>query len=754
MSERRAAGPDWMRDERFVGALLVLVVLVAYSTAIFVGRFHFDDFHNAAENEHVRTLANVPRFFADASTWSAEPGNVMYRPVLMTTYAADFAIWGLRGAGWVLTNTLLHAAVVVLLWRLARRLGLSREASILAAGVMAVHPAFSEVVNYVSSRSESLAAIGVLGALLLHLSAMERVGAGTKAAVAGRVAAACACAAASLLAKETSALLFAGVALLEILRPSAPDRPVGARVAAAALCAAAVACGLVLRAGGEKAMSSILLAAGAAGAAAAWVPVRRVRGAACAAAPFLFVLGVVMVVRSSVLSHATAPVAIFTTPEDADAQSGGRISVLDNLLHTQSRVVVLYFQTLLRPVLLSVDHDVTRRSSWAWTDAAALALHAAIAAFAIREALRGRRLVPLCIGWFWLFIAPSVAYPMNVVMNEHRLYLPGLAVSLAAGAALARVADVLAARGSRRALATAAAPLVVLTLLSAVRSWEWRSETALWEAAVRRAPESARARMHHGAALHSDFSRLPPGSDDALLDRAIARYREAESMYPAYYDAQLNLGMALLQRGRVRSSQEDFAEALESFRRAGRTVGEHWYRPRFWQSQALAELRRWDEACDILRALRDGDDSGTTMYDDAEARIRRRAGDRAAAYALAENVIRVKEPEGDVDPLLLLAWWKFEDGDVPGARDLIDRAIGVTNRNVREKRDASFLPYLYAARMMVLLGMAGPEADSMLVTAKKLGWTAEPDEVGWVMGGATPGPMRGTRDLPPYGLPR
>ena len=40
-------------------------------------------------------------------------------------------------------------------------------------------------------------------------------------------------------------------------------------------------------------------------------------------------------------------------------------------------------------------------------------------------ALRGRRLLPLCVAWFWIFLLPSVALPLNVVMNEHRLYLPG-----------------------------------------------------------------------------------------------------------------------------------------------------------------------------------------------------------------------------------------------------------------------------------------------------------------------------------------
>lgn len=696
----------WMEsDPAFTGLLLVLVVFLAYVAGAMLGSFHFDDYHNAAQNEHVTTLANVPRFFTDASTWSAEPGNTMYRPVLMTSYALDHAVWGLRASGWLLTNLLLHAAVTVLVWSLARRLGLSPLAAFLAGLVHGLHPVHSEVVNYVSSRSESLAALLALGAVHLHLSSAARSG-GARAAFA---AGAALLGGLSLLAKETTALLFAAVALLEVVRTT--GRPAG----------------------------------------------ERVRRVAAAALPLAVVFAAAMFLRGQVLAHATAPVALVTTAAGADHQAGGTISILDNVLKVQSRVVVLYLQTLLRPVALNVDHDVSRAPVWTASAAAALALHAAVAAWALRDLRRGRRLLPLCVGWFWLFLAPSVAFPLNVVMNEHRLYLPGIAVALLAGAALARVAALLRPRfGAGGSVAVAAAPLVLFLPLVLQRSFEWRSDEALWEAAVRRAPDSARAHMHYGAALHAQANRPGAPENPELLRRAIRSYMRSRDIHPRDSQTLLNLGSACIDLGRATSDAECFVTSLGVFDDAARVMGPSASRPRLLKAVALGELGRTDEAVAILRDIRAADPSTTALYDDLLARILRKAGRKADAEAAMRRVIQIEEPLDRVDGLVTLCWWNFEDGDVAAAKTLLERALAASNRARVAGSPASFLPYLYAARMMRLLGLRGPDADrevgSMIRLALETGWSAPADEARWVDGGPTPGAIRGTRGIPAYGL--
>jgi tetratricopeptide (TPR) repeat protein len=434
-------------------------------------------------------------------------------------------------------------------------------------------------------------------------------------------------------------------------------------------------------------------------------------------------------------------VPLLASIDGADYRMGGTLSILDNVLKVQSRVVVLYYDLLAKPVALNVDHDVLRSPEWSAAALAGLAIHAAVVVAAAVAALRGRRLFPLCVAWFWLFLAPSVALPLNVVMNEHRLYLPGVAVALLAGAALARVGGLLAARwGTARGFAAASAPLLLLAGLAAQRSREWRSDEVLWTVAVARAPGSARAHLHLGAAVENRYRGLPAGSPIDLLDEAIRHYRAAERIHPTAYDVRINLGNSHLLRGERTRDPADFEEALAQFRAAGRIVGEHHYRPRYFQAVALTHLGRFDESLSIIRELRAGDDSKTRIYDDMEARTLRRMGDRRGAEACMLRVIALDEVDGRTDGLLTLGWWRFEDGDVAGARDLIQRSLPFAHRR-REK-----LPFLYAARMLHLLGMR--DEVGLLESAVRYGWSAPAEEVAWVRGGRTPGAAVGTRGAP------
>ena len=100
------------------GALLVfLVASLLYANTLGHG-FHYDDFHSVVHNPHIRSLENLPAFFTDPQLFSTDPQQAMYRPVLLVTYALNYA-WGAEAPlGYHLVNILLHganAALVVLL---------------------------------------------------------------------------------------------------------------------------------------------------------------------------------------------------------------------------------------------------------------------------------------------------------------------------------------------------------------------------------------------------------------------------------------------------------------------------------------------------------------------------------------------------------------------------------------------------------------------------------------------------------------
>ena len=142
-------------------ALIMSCGLLAYHNVL-GHSFHYDDDHSILENPHVRSLANMPQFFVDPGTFSGMPEARMYRPLLLVTYALNYATSGYQPLGWHLVNMILHLANAVLLWWVAPVWGTSRRVSLIAGLLFAVHPLLSESVNYVSSRSSLLATFFLL----------------------------------------------------------------------------------------------------------------------------------------------------------------------------------------------------------------------------------------------------------------------------------------------------------------------------------------------------------------------------------------------------------------------------------------------------------------------------------------------------------------------------------------------------------------------------------------------------------------
>lgn len=78
---------------RTVAILCGVVIVAAYANGLAIP-FQFDDWHVISTNPFVRSLANVPRFFVDASTTSVLLQNRDLRPLLQATFALNYAISG------------------------------------------------------------------------------------------------------------------------------------------------------------------------------------------------------------------------------------------------------------------------------------------------------------------------------------------------------------------------------------------------------------------------------------------------------------------------------------------------------------------------------------------------------------------------------------------------------------------------------------------------------------------------------------
>src|SRR5437762_8171169 len=150
------------RRTAVLAVFFALVVVAVYWNSFGSG-FHFDDAHALKQNPFLRSLRHVPRYFVDADTTTVLHENKDLRPVLLITFALNYAISGDATWSWHALNLVLHWLVVLLVFRIVRdHLWLGETALPLAATaalVVAVHPLNTEPVVYLSARSAPLTTV-------------------------------------------------------------------------------------------------------------------------------------------------------------------------------------------------------------------------------------------------------------------------------------------------------------------------------------------------------------------------------------------------------------------------------------------------------------------------------------------------------------------------------------------------------------------------------------------------------------------
>jgi protein O-mannosyl-transferase len=162
-----------MRRPILLCVILLGAVLGAY-TNHFDNEFHFDDVHTIVGNVYIRQLANIPKFFVDASLFSTEPALRTWRPVVSVSLAIDhFLGGGLKPFFFHLSTFLwflLQLALMVFLYRRIMDAADPHPWNLWAAGFAAacygLHPAGAETVNYIIQRGDLYTALGAVASLL------------------------------------------------------------------------------------------------------------------------------------------------------------------------------------------------------------------------------------------------------------------------------------------------------------------------------------------------------------------------------------------------------------------------------------------------------------------------------------------------------------------------------------------------------------------------------------------------------------
>jgi tetratricopeptide (TPR) repeat protein len=150
--------------------LLVGLALAGYLNSLTNG-FSPDDQALIVDNPLLRQPSRWGEFWRGSNVTAAVS---LYQPVAMTTLGLDAQLWGIEtAAGFRKSNTLLHAACVLLLYGLALRLTDRRGLAASIAAVFAVHPAATATVGNLAQRGDLLATLGILAALCCFHAARQ-----------------------------------------------------------------------------------------------------------------------------------------------------------------------------------------------------------------------------------------------------------------------------------------------------------------------------------------------------------------------------------------------------------------------------------------------------------------------------------------------------------------------------------------------------------------------------------------------------
>ena len=147
--------------------LLIASTILVYANSLPNG-FHYDDLSMIVHNPAVHNVDRIPSHFVSVTIGNVEE-TPSYRPLLMATYALNYA-WGRTDPrGYHVVNIVLHligaCLVILLVWQLTAN-GLAAY----GAGLwFALNPVQTEAVNYITARSSLLYAVLSLTTVILFI---------------------------------------------------------------------------------------------------------------------------------------------------------------------------------------------------------------------------------------------------------------------------------------------------------------------------------------------------------------------------------------------------------------------------------------------------------------------------------------------------------------------------------------------------------------------------------------------------------
>jgi tetratricopeptide (TPR) repeat protein len=163
------------------GAILSCICAATFVLYLGTAWFGFvlDDVYQVLDTAAIHSWGYFFGYFTTATF--ATP---YYRPLLLTWFRINDALFGANATGWHLSSVALHVAVTALVYALARRLGGTTTVALVAALIFGVHPIHIQSAAWVSDACDPLSAVFVLAAFLAWVHGEQRSSAAWKAAAA------------------------------------------------------------------------------------------------------------------------------------------------------------------------------------------------------------------------------------------------------------------------------------------------------------------------------------------------------------------------------------------------------------------------------------------------------------------------------------------------------------------------------------------------------------------------------------------
>ena len=226
---------------------------------------------------------------------------------------------------------------------------------------------------------------------------------------------------------------------------------------------------------------------------------------------------------------------------------------LETQIYTQLKALVYYVKLLALPHGLNVEHQfILADTLYGLPALTALLLVFAVGGLGLVGKSK-RRILLFWLLWPLFILLPTLLVPLNVLVNEHRLYLPAVAFAVLLGNGMASLLQ----RYRRFGVIIGVVWLGTYGLLAHQRTQVWQDHSTLWGDALEKAPLMPRPHLYMGDHFKSIGEHR----------MALQEYDRALEVYPRILSGG-DLVAIYNNKGATYLSMERNLEAIESYGKA------------------------------------------------------------------------------------------------------------------------------------------------------------------------------------------